>query len=233
VPGPIATERDDFRLDWDGREIVRVPLDESVRSVDATGLFPDGAGLPAVLSDLLGLWARERGLTVRDLAFSIQGPVALTLEPGGRGAPVGFEAGRDRWTLRGTAAAGGLAVEAGEERWLSARAPDGVEVVLVAHSPGRVRSAWRTLEPPRGDPAAFAVSWSRLFEAATLPVAGVVPLAERSAAGPAVEGGRFGDPPLEPAGDLPPPPRYEVWLAGAAALLALLSATLEPRSARV
>jgi len=107
--------------------------------------------------------------------------------------------------------------------WLGRRP---LPVVRVA--PGLVWTAWCEMDEPRGDPAAFAVSWARLFDEMLLPPAGVVSLTERQAAGePSF---RAPSPPLTflSTGGLRNPERAgpAVWLAGLAALLALIALLL-------
>jgi hypothetical protein len=98
--------------------------------------------------------------------------------------------------------------------------------VHVSAAPGRVELSFDRAGPPSGDRASFAVSFARLFDGALLPPPGVVPVAERLAAGP---GGAVA--PRNPqAGDgsqaaRPPGAAWpEALLAGAAALLVLGSA---------
>ena len=80
------------------------------------------------------------------------------------------------------------------------------------------------LDGPQGDPAAFVVSWSELFDAAVRPAPGVVSLAERAAAGPSL----VRPPSASPApvvGAVHPWPLVSV-LAASAAALALLALLL-------
>jgi hypothetical protein len=136
-------------------------------------------------------------------------------------------AGRDGWEARGSAGDDARSADAhgALETWLTGRIEgSGAHAVLVSAGAGRIESAWSTLDAPRGDPAAFAVSWAELLDRVLLPAPGVVALAERQAAGPA----RFeppAEPPAEPLGPAraAPAPRWDAWLA-LACLCALLAA---------
>ena len=90
---------------------------------------------------------------------------------------------------------------------------------LVGAGPGIVVSAVSQIEDPDGDPAAFAVSWSRLLDASLLPAPGIVSLGERADAG--ARGMRR---PGEVEPDAPPEAAgISAWLAGGAAIFLALS----------
>jgi hypothetical protein len=73
----------------------------------------------------------------------------------------------------------------------------------------------------QGDPAAFAVSWAQLFDAALLPPRGVVALEERQAAGAASE-----RTPERPEGSRAAQAGFDALLAALAAVLALAALVL-------
>ena len=189
------------------------------------------------LVELFELWRRERG-HARASGPGVAG-AALVLEFGESAGPATpVVAGRERWSLRGeVATAAPSLVEdapAEAELWLTGRDEDGVDRPVVVASPGRIRTAWRRVDEPAGDPAAFALSWSRLFDAWIHPVPGVVPLAEREDAGaldvraPSAPEARDGDP--GPAAPRRPHDAPAAWLAVAAAVLGLVAAALGVRS---
>ena len=134
-------------------------------------------------------WADARGHRLVESATDAELVLALVVDDG---PLVAVEAQRDRWYAAGTASAKGLQPLASGvpfEAWLQGEGADGARPVLVAAAPGLVRVAWTGLEEPRGDPAAFAVSWSRLLDRCVLPPLGVCSVAERAAAGERVERG--------------------------------------------
>lgn len=94
--------------------------------------------------------------------------------------------------------------------------------VLVRHGPGRIRHRLVTLSEPSGDPAAFAVSWSELFDRALRPAPGAVSVTERARAGPAAR--RDPEPPnAAPARAAAGATALEPWLVLATIALALLA----------
>lgn len=164
---------------------------------------------PPLVREFVETWAEARAL---ELAGQ---PVALTFETvaGASSAAVGVGPG---WRVRGDATT--LALEPGERAWLLEDSAAGGARVLVAWSPGRVRSAWTACDEPEGDPALFAVAWSELCDAARLSAPEVIACAERGEAGDAT----FREPEPPP---LEPRPVVERWsreLALLAAVLALL-----------
>jgi hypothetical protein len=199
VPGPVAVEGA-ARFDWDGKVLVEVPGAAPARSVEVRGK------LPPAIAGVLDAWAAARNATVRGSE-----PPALVVLGAGSGAPVRTEAARDGWSASielGSAAAANE--ETPLETWLADR--EGRR--LVAVETGRVVCPWVSMEDPRGDPAAFAVSWARLFDRAVLPPPGVVALADRAAADEASH------PPSPEALSARPRPESPLpaWLAGAACL---------------
>lgn len=211
VHGPVAVDGRD-RLDWDGEKLVRVPG----AIVPGCVALP-AEGVPAPLRGIVAAWAASRGL---DVAAAEPDDCALAIVAA-RGTPdaTPVTCARDGWSARATTTAGGLEVPAAVrsvERWLT----DG-ERALVLASPGEIRLGLLTMEEPAGDPAAFAVSWSRLLDRYALSPPGVVVLDDRRPAGEASS--------REPA---PPPAASDVgaqraevpvdaWLAAVSALFAL------------
>jgi hypothetical protein len=204
VPGAAAVGETGVLM-WDG-----VDLNESLQPLPRRTLVVD-PGIPAQVAQLAQLWARERGLATADeVDEATVLHVAHASGAGGREVA----AGRDGWTAAGPAGSARLedAPHPRPSVWLDA--DDGP---LVTRRPGRVEVAWSRLDEVGGDPAAFAVSWSRLFDDALAPPRGVVPIAERVAAGAAAArapaaGARFTDGARGP---------LEAALAGLAALLAV------------
>ena len=190
VPGPIGVAGAD-RVDWDGARLVRVPGAAPVRGARAA---PD---LPEVVATMLAVWAGERGL--EDAADA---PLALAVVPAPGPPPrVDVRVERAGWALSGSAPATGLAPPPGPPAattWLSGRDAAGASVPLVAWRPGTVFVALAAASEPEGDPAAFALAWSELFDRAALPAPGTVPFGERQAAGPSTW--------REPAEAAPRPP---------------------------
>ena len=169
VPGPVAVDGT-TRFDWDGTAIVTVEGGAPRRSIEVRGTLPR----PVVA--VLEAWAAARNAVVGP-----GGHASLVVSTTGEGTAFRAEASRDGWSasveLAGTAPAfddGGPL-----ESWLSD--PEGRR--LVAFGRGRIACPWTSMEDPRGDPAAFAVSWAALFDHAALPPPNVVALAERAAAG--------------------------------------------------
>ena len=232
IPGAIAA-LGTTRLDWDGERVVRFENGLEPRALE---LRAGTAPLPAALRALATLWARERGLLVSDEPHP---RTALVLAAAGdTQREVAVRAGRDGWSFEGRAAAGGiapLASPAPQELWLAGRLADGRTIDLVRTEPGRVRVAWRELDEETGDPAALAVSWSRLFEAWALPPPGVVPLAERERSGAAVTRAPQPAPPVwTVGGEKRRGQGLDAWLASGAALLGAvaLSTAVVGRSRR-
>ena len=218
VPGPIAVGQGEL-LVWDGERIEVIPAPRRAVRVDRA--------VPELLAALVRVWAAARGL---DVAAQAGPDVVLYVSGPARAARAELEAraGRDGWTAAGRVA--GPADE-GLEPWLTA---DGS--ALVAFGSGRVDVAWSRIDEPAGDPDAFAVSWSRLLDAALAPPPGVVPLEQRRDAGEPVS-----RPPREPvpmgAGVGRAAPGWIdallVLLAAGCAALALRVPTLPPpRSSR-
>lgn len=176
------------------------------------------------LRRFIEIWAEERGL--RTSGESEAGPLLRVVGPYWTDE-VPVTVGADGWTLSGTATRGGappfpLGLQPpGAPSVLETRLAvtlDGDPWALVTAAPGHLELAWRSLEEPRGDPAAFAVWWGSLLDELLLDPPGVVSLRERQAAGEALaERPR-------PAGSHPgtdPLPASEAPLTAAALILAL------------
>lgn len=176
VPGPIDTSGT-TRWDWDGERIVEVPRGAAERRVAIEG------ALARPLRGILEAWASARALAIDPQATS---DIALRIRSLGGAGGAAVSAGRDGWRARGTilGAAPAEDEDGGLETWLAVEL--GPETrALVTRAPGRVWSAWSSMDAPQGDPAAFAVSMASLFDGCVLPAQGVVALRERLAAGTA------------------------------------------------
>lgn len=227
--GPIAVQGT-TRFDWDGERIQEVAGGGAPMRV----LVPDR--LPEPIDALVATWAQVRGHALeRDSPPDAErgADVVLAIRRAPDGAERTVDVGRDGWRARGVARGAARAADEDGDlaAWLDA---DGV--ALVTFGPGRIESALRAMEPPSGDPAAFAVSWAELLDAAALPHPAVVPLAERLAREPmrfepprATPLSESGGPPPEIDGPPPeidgPPPdaagELAAWLSLVAAGLAL------------
>lgn len=203
VPGPIAVDGS-TRYDWDGERIVEVPSDAPKRRVVANG------ELPQPIADVWAAWAEARGAIVgaesdRDVSL-----VLRTIESGSRRE---LEVGRDGWSAK--------AVAAGAPPALSTWLEDADHRALVSFAPGGIESAIVSMGEPEGDPAAFAVSWAKLFDDAVLAPPGVVELGERRAAGnEALRAPRA----AAGGGTDPSSFSWEFWATAAAAGCAILAA---------
>jgi len=193
VPGPVSFSGSE-RIDWDGESLAvatEPAAPRRVRLIRAAG----SAEVPEVFERILEVWAAERAVAV------VAGPVptdgvrgAVELELLWEGTSPGDDVllARDAWQAKGRVSRSGLSgvLDAGAV-WLSAGERAVIEAV-----PGRIRCAVLDLQEPGGDPAAFAVSWARLFDQACLPPAGVIPLEDRRG-----KGSGAGRPPESPSGE--------------------------------
>jgi hypothetical protein len=162
VPGAIAVDGRK-RFDWDGDRIVEVPEGAPKRSVAVTG------ELPKPVAGVLAAWAEARGAIVG------AGGDSLLLATSANGAHRDVRVARDGWSASAVAAGAPSALPT----WLE----DAEHRALVSSAPGRIESALVSMSDPEGDPAAFAVSWAKLFDDAVLAPPGVVELGERRDAG--------------------------------------------------
>ena len=202
VPGPIARERR-ARLDWDGVRVVRVE-DAFAQSALSVTIDPK---LPAPLRELAQLWAEQNGLVSR-AARGADELCALELECAG--APQPAELAHEGWSAAARVCAP-LEPAAGESVWLSSAG------ACVLRAPGLVRTSIAELAEPSGDPAAFAVSWGRLFDSVLLAPPGIVALNERTARGAPA----WRAPASQGFDEQATPQALAGWLALLAALLAL------------
>jgi hypothetical protein len=220
VPGPVA-ELPGARLVWDGTELAEVPAPEG----DAVRLVSEREP-PAPLLRVFNAWASARGFTpTRGAAVADEARLTLELLDLSPGRTV--TVGRDGWLAGATACPlPSPTVERATVRWLTARDATGEELTVVDHAPGLVRAGLPALAEPTGDPAAFVVSWSELFDRALLPPPDVVALGERMAAGPAADvAPRAAAPSLDPNAEEPASAPLATWLALASAVLATLALT--------
>lgn len=130
-------------------------------------------GVPAPVRRALEAWALARGLEL-----VVAGPCELELGAAGSETPVpAGVAGHEGWTWALASARG----EPRGEPWLTGSGG----AALVAWRPGRVELVRGFVGEPMGDPAAFAVSWARLFDAALLRPLALAGVADRRARGAA------------------------------------------------
>jgi len=211
VPGLVGRRGGD-RLEWrGGKELVE--LDGEPRTVLYQGM-PDGA-----VDSLFEHWASDRGFLVTN-DWSERSTPALSVWGAWELLPERSVVGRDGWSLDVRRVEGAMGPELDfhpREVWLE---HEGEE--LVYWKPGQIVVRWgEDFGPPGGDPAAFAVSWAKLFDRAVLPEVGAVSLAERQSAG--APKWILGEPPVEPA-LANPPTRLDSVLAWVAAVLAAAGA---------
>lgn len=189
VGGAAIPGRVDRALEWDG---------ERLATVQPTALLVVAEGLPAELQQLLAIWCDARGFQL-----SAEWSTAAELRVVGRAAEGAAvrRAGRDGWWI-----SGGWSRPADEaldelEDWL----PEGD----VRTRPGLVLVGLSEVHELGGDPGALAASWAALFDRTLATPAGVVPLAERRAAGGAGE--HLGEAPVAQAAAQDERP-VEAWL---------------------
>lgn len=217
VPGAVAWKAG-ARLDWDGANYVEVPDAAPAGRVAVMGL-------PRPLLELSKVWAAARGLTVdaADATDDSQPAPLLTIASVSVGAEeVEAVIGRDGWSGR----ARGAPSDTGPgSAWLTT-----LDGVWVSCAPGRIELMLSSLDALEGDPAAFAVSWSELFDSALRAPADVFARLDRESAGephlqrPAHDRSRGEGPPAAASTDS--------WLAlgaGLAAVLAVLAGGVRAR----
>lgn len=164
IPGQIG-EWQGRAILWNGTSLVEGGTQDARRVLRQ-------ADLPSALGDLVDFWMLERGLHPAENAAESSLILRMDLD----GPPTAFEAGRDGWAVRGQA----VALESVGSTWLRDEAG---RALVTLPGPGQVLVGLRELEPPRGDPAAWAVSWSRLLDRVLLPRPTWVSVEERAAAG--------------------------------------------------
>jgi hypothetical protein len=210
VPGPIAVDGS-TRFDWDGARIVEVAGGAPKRRVEVHG------ALPPPIARFLDAWAGARGAVVAAVGDDRPALVFHGAPPSSSGTPATFEAGRDGWTATGAAL--GSAPSSDGEGPLATWLADASGRALVSTGAGRVHCPWTSMDEPRGDPAAFAVSWAQLLDNSVLPPAGVIELGERLAAGEEASAAPSTAEPSGSSGGAAPP--IDAWLAAAALLCTL------------
>jgi hypothetical protein len=223
-PGLLAVNGS-LRVDWDGRSLTSSEHDFMPRTVRVElrdgSLFNQGV-LHNPLAELFLLWARERHF---ELAQDSISTVALVLSFGvPASSDVDCFADAGRWTLGGRGSSLELDQGTGaalEKVWQRGALGGRSDATLVAYSPGRIRVAWSELQTPSGSPAAFALAWSEFFDACLGDSPGVISLDERQAPGAALS--RLPSNPAALGGTQKMAERWSAWLAGFAALLALVA----------
>ena len=188
---------------------------------------PAGLALPEVLARFLAAWSEARGFT---LAHEPDARAVLVVRLEASALDVPLELARDGWSALGRGGfAGAPAAESATEDWLVGTDASGASRAAVRMGRGLVEVGLRELSEPAGDPARFALSWGRLLDAVLLPPEGVLPLAERLAAGEArSEPGEL--PPASASSSARLGPELDSALALGAALCALLALFLRPRT---
>lgn len=214
VPGPCGVHEDRL-VEWDGKRLA-LGASLSRRSVVVD------EDLPSPIQRVARAWATARGMKI---VARTSPPVeaCLSIQLREREDPKPVELARDGWTVRGVAI-GALELESpdeGLEPWLTSGSD-----AYVTWCEGLVDCALVELEEPRGDPAAWAVSWSTLFDTASAPPRECVSVAEREAAGePWVK-----PPVLERSDELTRPRPLAAWLAALAALLGAVALLVANRA---
>ena len=213
IPGVCA----DLGLDswtFDGEQLRREPWGVGRAGV----VLPEN--LPADVASLARLWARSRGLPV----VAASAAACLTISPAGAGgAGQAGRLARESWAS--PASSSPSAQMEGTRSWARFESGSGPPSAGVSWRPGKIFLAVSSLEGAAADPAAFALDWSQLFEAACLPDPALVPLAARLRAGPARS--------VEPAASVPgsrgPQRSLAALLSGLAGALVLAALALGRR----
>jgi hypothetical protein len=220
VPGPIGVDKGRYAV-WDGARLV-----DGEPAPDGWVLIERAA--EDRIRRIAEVWAESRGLPLHpthagpnpedDAVLSIYGFPPLKPHP--------CEVARDGWSA--AAESSGPLTARDEfgalEPWLATIAGE----VVVARAPGRVHVALTSIGEPRGDPAAWAVSWSQLLDDSRALPRGCVTVRERSAAGDPLTR----DPLMGDANEVDSIGPWTAIAAGIAALFALGAAGLGLSSAR-
>ncbi len=162
-------------LFWDGQEV-----SEQDWFAPRAGLCIE-AGVPEDLASLARLWAAERALAVVDES----GAACLRLTRADSPAveqPIAGKLVADRWSV--PASVRGALADGRFSDWAEFEDGQGRRSPAVQWRPGEVRTCVTALSVEQADPAVFALAWVALFDAARLPVPGVVAVAERARTGP-------------------------------------------------
>jgi hypothetical protein len=220
APGPIGFDGG-FVLVWDGEKLL--PGKPAV----ALGIGVS-TGLPESVQRLISAWIHARQLTAEPLSPaanpSDEAVLVIREFQGGPEHDVRLE--RDGWSAEARSV-GPLPARdtyGTLEPWLTSAAGE----VVVARASGRVYVALSAIGEPRGDPAAFPVSWAQLLDEALALPPGCVSLAERRAAGAPLTR----DPAPPASNEADPNGPWTALAAGIAALFALVAAGLGLSSAR-
>ncbi len=162
-------------LVWDGREV-----SEQDWSAPRAGLWIE-AGVPEDLAILARLWAAERALEVvnesRAACLSLTRAEFPADEP-----PIAGKLVAEQWSI--PASVSGALAAGRSSDWAEFEDLQGRRSPAVQWRPGEVRTCVSALSAERADPAVFALAWVALFDAARLPVPGLVGVAERAKTGP-------------------------------------------------
>jgi len=219
VPGAVGVAGMAL-VEWDGavlRTAAGVLQPGEVELVE-----PPGTSLPVVLRRLVEVWAEVRGFRlVAELGDGADRERLQIELVAGVGPVASTRVERDGWSsVAGFRTGLGAGPAQPSDTWLTTPAGE----ALVRASPGTVRLALIELAEPEGDPAAFALSWGRLFDRWRLPPTNVVPLEERADAGPAVTR----PPGFQPSeeGAAAAADEVDAWLAALAGVLALAGLSL-------
>ncbi len=227
VPGPIsAGPAGDVIWRADGQHEFRT-ADPSAPTLFISPNTPD------LVRELAEIWADDRGLQLHSNGEG----VALAITTGGGTSATEGElltVGRDGWQATVRIPGPEVLAEAGEP-WLL----DPAGRAVVTRTPGEVRLWLSEWAMPPDDLAAFAVSWTALFDLARLTPLSVLEVGERQAAGAALADPPQDLPVAQPLDDEEalrdlesPAARLRSILSGLAALTALLALVLLARSER-
>jgi hypothetical protein len=188
VSGPIASGmQDGRRVRWvyDGANVHSEP------DLSPARVLQIDAAVPARLAELARLWAAQRGFLTGEAQrpagrLRVERAALRASVPAVPAARVTERAGRDGWQAELSGALSFATTSARSAEWPLARA-DGSALACVRYGDGEVELAFDALAEPDGDPAAFALSWSRLFDASWLGDADEYSIEQRSAPGDGVD----------------------------------------------
>ncbi|MFT5284597.1 MAG: hypothetical protein ACI8TQ_000754 [Planctomycetota bacterium] len=216
----LIGRRGNQQLLWRGGEV----LDEL--AVPPRFAIAPVSGLGAV-GELFKVWCSTRGFELTHAPSAVESSQpALVLSPTSFNSVETrtVEVGREGWKLRVELRSNSTAfdsVQSLRNVWLTAAGQG-----LVSWRPGQISIEWAAtsnaeLGRPTGDPASFALSWSKLFDEAVLPEPRSASLVERQAAG-----NRSYSKVLTNAASEANPHsmRFDIWLAIIAASFAFLGA---------
>ncbi len=222
VPGPIGRRAGQL-VEWLGGEELQ-SVEAAPRLVLVMGAVGETGEDLGVVFELVRTWCRARGFELAVAERDGSEEPAITIHFAQSSGAEEARVGRDGWSLTvrpGELLPAQLAEGSPLTAWLQLG-----QTELVAYSPGHLFINWSPVpdapeNTPRGDPAAFAVSWSELLDRVVLPEPGAVSLADRQAAGPSRAELRLAPPRPAPVKVAVP---LDVALAWTAALLAAAAA---------